>query len=58
MFGYGFIEAVEQLEAWAIKHNIIEDENEHPVFKDIGDGQTDENDGLMFIPDGIDEMIE
>ena len=25
LFGYGFIEAVEQLEAWAIKHNIIEE---------------------------------
>nr|MCR5409701.1 hypothetical protein [Lachnospiraceae bacterium] len=51
LFGYDFIEAVEHLEAWAEKHNIIKTESEAP------DQESEELD-LMFIPDHIDDFID
>lgn len=62
LFGYGFIEAVEHLEEWASKHNIIQDDKiSNPVESslsptDKGSITGDEN--LMYIPDGIDDVIE
>lgn len=49
LFGYGFIDAVEHLEAWAGKHNILPE----------GAGGTEDlEENLMYIPDGIDDFSD
>lgn len=66
LFGYGFIDAVEHLEAWASKHNIITtDQNSNPVERmkrldsiDASMCDGDEIPTLMNIPDGIDDVID
>ena len=47
LFGYGFVDAVEHLEAWARKHNIISESS--------GDAENSET-GFMFIPEGIGDI--
>ncbi len=55
IFGYGFVEAVEELERWAIKHNILKQEDQEPVEL-IEPPSEDYNNGFMIIPDGIDKV--
>ena len=58
LFGYSFTEAVEELEAWAEKHNILTEETKEPEVLKVMVDSIDNIDDLIDIPDGIDLVVD